>query len=684
VVIPGPLGRFVPLARRDRWPVIAVFFAALVALTCVFFEHTYERPQDVGKPRGDGRYRPILATSDGHKMYLSLRSLVLDGDLDIENDARRFRYSGGIRHRADNGKPYFPHSFGVVLAWTPFFVTAHGISKIANLLGADIASHGYTELHQRITLYTAVLFAFFAAILGMITARRWLGGRWGPPLAALGVLFGSSVYYYAVYLPSYNHAADAFFSAAFLAYWALTVGRTDRRRFVWLGILLGMAAMIRVVGLSLGTVLAIELGHRSIKALLARDQRWGERLREVGANALRGLATLAVAAIAFTPQILAWKAQTGDYISSPNGPDYVHLGRPFVVEFLFSSVNGFFSTHPISYFAAIGLVVAPKRARFVAVAFAVTLLFQIYVNSCVYDWHGVSSFGARRANGTVLLQVFGLACLLARAGDLSARIRRLPRAVPIAIGVIVIAWFSVWNVIYAHAYLTGKIEKIRPRKMCCKGLPPPFSTIGEPIYDAVGNPFAWPASLLFKLKYGATFEQWDTSVGAYASRPKFRWLLEKSPKLDQPQFWNLPGANFDPWLLDGWGRRTRAGNRWVRWTTAKRASFFVPLFLPGDHTFQVDLRPNIPADKTVQKVRIEVNGETVHEADLTDRWNQVTFTVSDRILDRGTNVMTIVTDVGPFRINPASRKRDRLRPPPDPTAGVAVTSLRITLPNPHR
>ena len=64
----------------------------------------------------------------------------------------------------------------------------------------------------------------------MIAARRWLGGRWAPPLAALGILFGSSVYYYAVYLPSYNHAADAFFSGAFLAYWALTIGRTDWRR----------------------------------------------------------------------------------------------------------------------------------------------------------------------------------------------------------------------------------------------------------------------------------------------------------------------------------------------------------------------------------------------------------------------------------------------------------------------
>src|SRR5678815_285838 len=41
-------------------------------------------------PRGDGKYRPVMARGDGHMHYLFTRSLVFDGDVNLDNDLARF------------------------------------------------------------------------------------------------------------------------------------------------------------------------------------------------------------------------------------------------------------------------------------------------------------------------------------------------------------------------------------------------------------------------------------------------------------------------------------------------------------------------------------------------------------------------------------------------------------------
>ena len=57
-----------------------------------------------------------------------------------------------------------------------------------------------------------------------VGSRTKLGGGWASAYAAVSVLLGSSLTYYSTYMPSYSHAMHAFACAAFLYYWARTLG----------------------------------------------------------------------------------------------------------------------------------------------------------------------------------------------------------------------------------------------------------------------------------------------------------------------------------------------------------------------------------------------------------------------------------------------------------------------------
>ena len=167
--------------RAAAWvctPQRAVLAVCLVVIFAMFATNS-DWGGDPVSPRGDGKYRPVLARADGHLMYLMTRSLVLDGDLDWDNDLARF----GDPHtalRTAVGRKNIPYPIGPALVHAPFFALAHGLSKLANLFGADIPAHGYTMFHQRIVFATSVLFAWAAVLLGFLVARRWVGGRWAP------------------------------------------------------------------------------------------------------------------------------------------------------------------------------------------------------------------------------------------------------------------------------------------------------------------------------------------------------------------------------------------------------------------------------------------------------------------------------------------------------------------------
>lgn len=610
-------------AQPGRWPRLLVIAAC--ALIATLYCTNDDMGRDPHSPRGDGTYRPVLARGDGHNMYLMARSTALDGDWVFDNDLARF---GDVwkQPRTQTGRKGIPMPIGPALVWTPLIWTAHAGAAVVNVVGGDIEMHGYTPWHQRCVFLSSVVFACGAVLLGLRLAKRFVGGAWAPSYAAVAILLGTSLTYYATHMPSYSHAMDAFACAAFLAYWALTLGRRDVRRHVLLGVLLGIAALIRVQELALGIVVAVEVVVESVRAARARDVR--TTLRWLGSGAL----VLAVALVVFTPQLYAWHVVYGDAFAIPQGKYFTRFEAPMIAELLFSSRNGWFSTTPIAYLAMIGLVLVPRPARFVAGCLLAAVAIQVYLNSTIIDWWAGASFGQRRMCNVTVVLVVGLAALIWRLGGLAARARRVPRGVWHGVLVVLLGALVAWNVSRVWKLRGGKTAPSQPRATCCADVPSPVRGVAQWFYDRIGNPFVFPANAVFALRHDVDLKRWDLAVGKYPVEGHLEWLADDRLYKHRGT-WPIGSPGSEPYIVGGLSRPASAGGRTFRATTAPAATVLVPNLMPYDQRLTLWLAPSTAARATVRW-----NGDVVATADLVG-WTAVTWTLRD--VELHTNELTI-------------------------------------------
>lgn len=624
-------------------------FAVIAAMYCT----NEDMGGDPQSPRGDGRYRPVLARGDGHMLYLMARSTALDGDWIFDNDLARFGDPWN-EPRTQTGRKSIVHPVGPALVWTPLIWLAQGCGAVANVLGASIPMHGYTLWHQRLVFFSSVVFACGAVLLGRRVAHRFIGGVWASSYAAVCILLGTSVTYYATYMPSYSHALDAFACAAFLGYWALTIGGRNVRRFVLLGVLLGCAMLIRVQELALGVVVAIEVGAAAVST--ARTQGLRPAVRWLAL----GVLSLAVTLLVFIPQLLEWHLVFGSVSELPQGRRYTRLEAPMIGELLYSARNGWFAKTPLAYFACLGLLLVPKRARLVGVGLLAAVLIQIYLNSTVMDWWAAASFGQRRMCNVTIVLVVGLASLFWRLGQLAIRARRVPHAVWHALLVLIMGAFVAWNLDKVTDLKRGKPASEGLSPSCCSNVPKPLRGMARWIYQRIGNPFQFPANVMFACLHDVDVRRWDQVVGIYPFVPPWNALTDAQLVHHRGTLaTGSPGAQ--PLLVDGFSSPTGVG-RTFRWTTKPSATLLVPNLMPYGQRLTLWLAPGGSSDVTVRW-----NGRVVAQATLSG-WTAVQIDLPT--IELHTNEITIAASLGmPSADSGASV--------PDVPVGVAVSDLRF-------
>jgi hypothetical protein len=649
------------VAALGRVPTAVLCVAALA--TAVMYCANDNLDAKLGHPRGDGVYRPALARGDGHMHFLITRSIVFDRDFDFDNDLARF----GDPWRQPltvTGRKNVMQQIGPSLIWAPLLAIAHGAAEVANLLGAEIDDHGYTLFHQRIVFASSVVFAWLAVGLGVLVGFRLVGGRWGPALAGVAALLGTSLTYYATYMPSYAHAMDAAAAAAFLALWALTLGELRLRRYVLLGILLGVAAMVRIQDLGFGVVLALELGVLAWQRVRERQPR--AAIAIVG----RGALVLAIAIVLHVPQFYVWQQYYGSWLTTPQGPGQMRYGHPMVLELLFSSRNGWLSTHPIAYLGtlglAIGVVVGPRlgaRVRLVAGAMLLAIAAQVYVNAVTYEWWSAASFGQRRMCSVTLPLIVGLAMLLRWA---QLRLVRPSPAIKRGIAIVVLGYLVAWNLAWVSRLHSGRPAGRDNRPTCCDDVPAPLSWIARPVYRVAGNPFALPASAWFALRHGVDLRRWDQAVGNYALVPGVLGYADGSYRRATAT-WNVLDERYILGGLDAPVQRA-PGRTW-RWTTREQATVLVPLLMPEPHRITIPIAANARAGEVVF-VQVSYNGQIVARALVGPSWTTLAFDSDGQI---GENTVVIEAAVGAPRGGPPA-------PAGVDAIGVAIGPFRIALP----
>ncbi len=592
---------------RKHVPQVVIGLAC--ALVAVMYACNHDMAGKPDAPRGTGQYLPILDRGDGHMMYLMARSTAIDLDWVFDNDLARFGDPWN-EPRTATGRKSIVHPIGPALVWTPLIWVAELGAVVVNVFGADIPLHGYTLWHQRFVFFSSVVFACLAVWLARRVALRILGGPWSTALACVAGLLGTSLTYYATYMPSYGHAMDAFASSAFLAYWALTKDRRDLRRWIVLGALLGCAALIRTQEMALGIVVIVE----AIGELARGPDRRATALYYVS----RGALTLGIALLVFTPQLYEWHVVFGSFTGLPQGARFTRVEAPMIGEVLFSARNGWFSTTPLAYAGCIGLAMLPRQARVIGIALLAAVLLQVYLDSIVLDWWSGSSFGQRRLCNVTLPVILGLACLLWRAGRFASRFKRPPRAAWIVVGACLLALPVAANLVRVQRLRAGKAAPDALAPTCCDTVWTPLRPTVQWFYDRIGNPFELPASLYFAWRHDVPLARWDQIVGTYPVQPSLADLKDDARFYATKGKWNP--AKVGAFLVGGWSAVQHADGKTFRTTTSPDATVLVPNLMPESARVTIAV-----ASAGASKLDVRWNGEVVATTALSATWSTVSF-----------------------------------------------------------
>ena len=347
-------------------------------------------------PRDHGR----IVNGDAIQYYAYLRSLAVDGDLDFRNDYRLINNPLESETTTQGEAGDFPDNFmsiGPALLWTPFFLLAGAGLGALQLTGAEVRLDGMSAPFTLSVGVSGIVYATAGFYLCYEVCRR----LYVPAIAfwaTLTVWLGTSAVYYSLVSPIYSHAVSLFGVTLFCYGWVRTRGQGSLGRYVLLGGLGGLAALMRWQDIIVILLPAVEL----LDEVRARRRPVS---RAVVQAAVLGLAAL----VMLTPQMLAWHSIYGQFLMMPQGEGFMRWTTPAIASVLFSLNHGLFTWTPIVLVSVLGCWLLIRRDTVLGWSAVGIVAAAIYVNAAVSDWWAGEAFGARRFVGYSVFFSLGLA-----------------------------------------------------------------------------------------------------------------------------------------------------------------------------------------------------------------------------------------------------------------------------------
>lgn len=411
-----------------------------------------------------------LYASDEIQYFAYLRSLWFDRDVSFENEYRHFVDAGVatdtlfretfLERRTETGLRLNFGTLGSAVLWSPFYAAADLGVVGARALGADVPRDGYGRPYIAAVCVGSAVYGLLALLLARSVARRVLRplalDRRAADAAVAAVWLGTPLVFYMYVAPAMAHATSAFAVALFVWLWLRVRETWSLRGLAALGAAAALMTMVREQDAFIVAGPAVDLLWT-----VAATRRW----RIVS----RAAAGLAVCAVAFVPQALAYVSLNGRI-----GPSQVTARKmdwlsPHAVDVLLSPHHGLFVWTPLAMIALAGLIVlarwpppvrigcaeAPGGARLVparlAACFGAMVACQVYVTGAVASWTLAGAFGQRRFLALTVVLIVGLAVLFG-----AARTRGRRTTLALVVGLCV--W---WNIGLLVQFGTGTMDRQR-------------------------------------------------------------------------------------------------------------------------------------------------------------------------------------------------------------------------------
>ncbi len=519
---------------------------------------------------------------DGPLLFVQLRSVVIDHDLDLTNEFAEFipeRYQYWAEEGRRLGRTPNPTvEPGPAILWAPFFLLAHALVLAARPFGSTLAADGYGPPYVNAVCLGSLVWAYVAVILACRIARRFFSPLLCATCAAAAWL-ATPLLWYSVFEPGMSHATASAAVAVFLWLW-LRVRDDPSRRKRWL--LLSVAGGVLVSTQRYDAYLLL------CPAVTAAGLLWRTPWPRV-LQSRRVLVTTAGAALltlGVTLLPLLYANLTSRHASLLGESNLVaftfqNWAHPLVGEVLFSSRNGLLSWTPVAYLGTLGLLLLARRDRGLAASLLLALAFGVYLLAACYSWSGAWSFGSRRLTEAFALFVLGLCAV---ATQLMAR--------PAVLGLLGLGGLAAWNLLLAGQVRRGEI----PRDATF-AFSEAASRAAHRVYRQLGHLPAAPAPWIFAWTYGVRPDLFDL---VYGREPTTKVIVAVGTPTDEP------------FLGRGWSYAESAPDGTpFRWSEGSESTLLVSLVGPRDYRLSFRGEPSPHPAGLPQTVAVKVNGRAI-------------------------------------------------------------------------
>lgn len=385
-----------------------------------------------------------LVHGDGLAHLIYLDSLAGDGDLDLGNQAAPARFGDANSYHMFfhpvTGQVVTSFPFGSAVLLAPFYWAGRAAGPLAPAFQTNT---DYFHMRQGLPLNYSLaallgtqIYTVAAVWLAFQTARRFVAA-WAAGLAALALLAGTPLLFYATVEGLSSHATGAFVLALALWVAARPQGPPGPRRAAALGLLLGLATLVRwqllLYAVPCGLLLLWRAARLREPRALAAALAFG-----LGLGLYAGLCAAYFWLTFGSPLLIPTEAQSG--LSFTTQP------LRYLPDVLLDRAHGWLTTSPVVLLGLAGLGLGLRRPglRALALAALAGMALELVLNASLRDWFGGWSFGQRRMSEAYAPLVLGCAWLLGRG-----RPRRLCCAAALLGGLFGLALLVAW-LYYTH------------------------------------------------------------------------------------------------------------------------------------------------------------------------------------------------------------------------------------------
>ena len=409
----------------ERAPRRTVWLVPLLAVLCVagyVFVYT------------TGRAGPPIR-SDGFSYYVYLPSWFIYGDLSLGSVARdccggEFPDFTAIIRWPGTGRWVDAHPIGVAIMQLPFFLAAHALTRWTNL-----SPDGFTLYYQHgVGLAGLTWTVAGLLVLGQLLRRHFSEAITAWTLVAL--LFGTNLYHYATYDPSYSHPYSFFLVAALLDLTERWYASPRIGPSVLLGIVAGLIVLTRhtnVIVLAFVPLYGTTLRPLRDSLALLYGLRWRLALTAVTACAV------------VAPQLAIYYLATGRPIVSSYGALGFDFAAPHLAGVLVSVQKGLFFWSPLLILAVAGLPMLRGRLRGFLLPAVIVAALDTWIIASWWDWQFGGSYGHRGFIDLYPVLALGLASFFAWAAGQPGRRRAAATIVTLAVALSIVQMLQYWN-----------------------------------------------------------------------------------------------------------------------------------------------------------------------------------------------------------------------------------------------